>query len=164
MGQHRMVLEMEELEEDYSLVAIHCSVASYKMAFLLNKQLNTRLTRRPLDLEFSNDGLEVSFPLYQYDDEKSYTSFFLIGNTCRSQAAQIHSSGGLFNDEPNVSQVTTFLVPEYRKADYLLKIESDLELLPIEDMITQLNRVNDVVTAYQVQPDRIKSKNNLIFD
>lgn len=155
---------MGELEEDYSLLAIHCSVASYKMAFILNKQLDTRLTRRSIDLEFSNKGLEVSFPLYQYDDDKSYTTYYLIGNSCHSQAAQIHSSGGLFNHQTSASQITTFLLPEFKKADYFLKIESDLDLVPVDQMIGELNRVNEVVSAYQVDPEKIKSKNNLIFD
>ncbi|PQB05352.1 IPExxxVDY family protein [Aureitalea marina] len=164
MATQKMVLELEEFEEEYSLVAIHCSVASHKMAFILNKRLNTRLTRRPIDLEFSNRGLEVTFPLYQYDDNQSYTSYYLIGNACHSQAAQLQSSGGLFNDQSDTSQVTTFLIPEFRKADYFLKVESDLELIPLDQMVSELNQVNEVVTAYQVEPDRIKSKNNLIFD
>ncbi len=65
MTVHRLVLE-SDFENDFSLIAIHCSEEAYKMAYMFNKFIPLKLERKELDLDFSNKGLEVTFPIFEY--------------------------------------------------------------------------------------------------
>ncbi|MEY2738940.1 MAG: hypothetical protein RL259_849, partial [Bacteroidota bacterium] len=59
--------------------------------------------------------------------------------------------------------ITVFLLPEYKKADYLLKIENIDYEFDEEDMIEKILSIKNVTTAYIIETTNLKSKNNLIF-
>ena len=44
MASHKLILE-DDYQEEFSLIAIHCSEEPYKMAYILNKHLSLRLSR-----------------------------------------------------------------------------------------------------------------------
>ena len=95
MAHHRLILD-DFYKEEYTIVAIHSSVEAYKMAFYLNKYLQLRLKRRRTDLEFSNDGLEVQFPLFEFENNATYTVYNLVANKCRTLMANTTASGSDF--------------------------------------------------------------------
>ena len=159
----KLVLD-EDFSEDYALVAIHCSEEAYKMAFFLNKHVSLRLRRCDLDLDFSNDGLEVTFPLFEFEDASQYTQYHLVGNKCKSKEAQIQSSGGLFDAEVTEKTVVTYLLPELRSVDFFLKVSSDYKEVALKKLSLAINEIKQVISAYPVDVETIKSKNNLIFD
>ena len=76
MTNHKLILE-GDFQEEFSLIAIHCSEEPYKMAYMLNKRMSLRLSRTKLDVDFSSQGLDISFPLFEYEDELSYISYNL---------------------------------------------------------------------------------------
>ncbi len=163
MKQHKLVLDEIDVEE-FSLIAIHCSEEPYKMAFLLNQSVKFRLKRKAVDLAYSNNGLEISFPHYVYNDALKYRDFHLISNKCKSPEAIVHSSGSLFENTSSEKFIVTYLLPEHKKADYILKIYSDFENIPLRKFISEINEIKQVVSAYSIDVESIKSKNNLIFD
>jgi len=154
----------DDTKEAYSLIAIHCSEESFKVAYLLNQQLSLQLRREKLDLDFSNQGLEVTFPLFHFEDKMQYTSYDLVANKCKSEIANMSSSGGLFGDIPSKKTVTTYLLPELKKVDYFLKIHSEFEVIPLRKIISSINEIKQVISAYLAETETLKSKNNLIFD
>lgn len=162
MAHHKLLLD-DDYEENFSLVAIHCSEDAFKMAFLLNKFASLRLARKKVDLEFVNDGLEVNFPLFEFDNQLAYLTYFLVANKCRSISAKLVSTGGLFSDVNSEKWVNTYLLPEYKNVDFFLKIESESENVPIKKLILRINEIKEVISAYEVEPAGIKSINNLIF-
>lgn len=163
MANHKLVLD-DDFNEEFTLIAIHCSEEAFKMAYLLNQHTGLHLYRRPVDLDFSNNGLEVTFPLYEFEDEQQYTTYNLIANKCRSLAAHVNSSGGLFDTSDSENIVTTYLLPEYKKVDFFLKVYSDFETIPLRKIIAAINQIKEVISSYSVDTETIRSKNNLIFD
>ena len=163
MVKHKLLLD-DDVNEDFSLIAIHCSEEAYKMAFMLNKQLKLKLARKSLDVDFSNNGLDVSFPIFEYEDNLTYMHYNLVANKCKSLSAKVHSSGGLFDEFPSKKTVTTFLLNDYKKVDYFLKINSDNEKVPVRNLISTINEIEQVISAYSVESDKIKIKTNLIFN
>lgn len=163
MGLQKLVLD-ELYDEEYSLVAIHCSEEAYKLAYLINKHLGLRLQRMRVDLDFSIDGLEVTYPLFQFDNKSQYTTYYLVGNKCKSQVAQLNSAGGLFYAQEATKTVVNYLIPEQKKVDYFLKIESDAPLMPLRKTIALLNQIKEVISSYTIDHEKIKSKRNLIFN
>jgi hypothetical protein len=56
-----------------------------------------------------------------------------------------------------------YLLPEFKKADYFLKIENTESTMNALKIKTLLNRIDSISTVYSVDTNKIKSKNNLIF-
>ncbi len=163
MANHKLILD-EDIGIDFSLIAIHCSEEAYKLAFLLNKHIQLRLHRRRRDLDFSKDGLEITFPLFNFENENQYTTYHLVANKCKTVAAHTVGSGGLFGDEITEEVMTRYLLPEFKKVDFFLKISSEYETTPIRKLLMQLNEIDQVISAFKVEVSEIKSSENLIFD
>lgn len=163
MATHKLLYD-DEMEDPFSLVAIHCSEEDYKLAYLLNQFLNTKFKRSKKDLDFSSDGKIILFPLYAYEDLKDYNSFYLVANKCKMMEASLQSSGGLFSESVSEKATTHYLLPEMKNVDYFLKIQTDYGNFPIESLISEINKIKQIISAYFVETEKIKSKNNLIFD
>jgi len=162
MAIHKLILE-DDFNNEFSLIAIHCSEEAYKMAYMLNKHVSLQLERKSLDLEFSNNGLEVTFPIFEYEDDLSYILYHLVSNKSKSLSAKVHSSGGLFDKITSEKTITTYLVKEHKNVDFFLKIHSDYEKVPTRNIISSINKIEQVISAYSIEIEPLKSKNNLIF-
>lgn len=154
----------DDFQDEFSLIAIHCSDEPFKMAYMLNKKIPLRLVRKKKDIDFSNQGLEVSFPIFEFEDEYNYLLYNLVANKNKSLSAKIHSSGGLFDEISSEKTISTFLINEFKTVDFFLKIHSDFEKVSTRNIISAINEIEQVISAYDVDIDKIKSKNNLIFN
>jgi len=163
MAVHKIVLD-EDFVEDFSLVAIHCSEEAYKVAYLINQHLKLCLKRRKSDLYFSADDREVSFPIFQFEDQFQYTNYHLVSNKCKSKVANSDSESGLFAGTVSEKTVMTNLLPEFKNADFFLKIESEFEQIPLRKNIAIINEIKQIISAYEIEANQIKSNNNLIFN
>lgn len=163
MANYKLVLD-DDIKDDFILIAIHCSVEAYKMAYLINRFVGLKLERRRVDLDFSKKGLEVTFPWFEFEDKNEYTAYDLLANKCKSRSAHTVASGGLFGGGGSEELITEFLLPELKTVDFLLKITSDFEQVPIRKLLNDINEINEVISAYQLQTDDLRSRNNLIFD
>jgi hypothetical protein len=163
MANYKLILE-DDFKDEFTLIAIHCSEESYKMAYLLNTHLSLQLQRRRTDLDFSKQGLEISFPWFEFEDSFAYANYDLLANKFKTVGARTVASGGLFGIEDSEEQITEFLLPEMKTVDYLLKISSDSQEVPVRKLLHDLNEINQVISAYSIEVEKLKSKNNLIFD
>jgi hypothetical protein len=145
-----------DLEDDYLLIGIHSTEEDYRLVYLINKHLNTRFVRHKLSLDFKDSTVE--FPLFEYKDEKTYLNYYLINNK-HLQVVNEQYKDGLFGGNYST---TSYLLPERKKVDFLLKIEGCTQEFILE-LVAKLNKVNQIITSYQIETDTLKSKNNLIF-
>lgn len=145
-----------DLEDDYSLIGIHSTEEDYKLAYLLNKHLKTKLTRFTQHLDFKNSTAE--FPLFEYKDEKNFINYYLINNK-HLQFVDNQNSEGLFGGSFTVS----YLIPEKKKIDFFLKIEGCNRQIFIDDLVEKLKKIDQIITSYSLDPNTLKSKDHLIF-
>ncbi len=151
-------------DDDYELIAIHCSLASYRVAFLLNKNLNLKLYRKKEDINFEYNDLTANFPLYQYDDHFQYSTYSLIGNKFQSKITSKNQiSEGLFTTIEN-TYTTKYLIPELKNVDYFLKIETEASNFSSKSLLIDMLAISQIITAYPLEYATLKSKNNLIFE
>lgn len=164
MAVQRLVLD-SFADDDYELIAIHCSLASYRLAFLLNKNLNLRLFRKKEDIIFSHKDLIACFPLYQFEDHFQYTIYNLFGNKFQAQTEQKNNiTNGLFTALAEDTLVTKYLIPELKSVDYFLKIETEASNFSSKSLLLNMLNISQIMTAYIVDHTILKSKNNLIFE
>ncbi|WP_378179967.1 IPExxxVDY family protein [Aquimarina sp. SS2-1] len=163
MAIQRLVLDTI-MDDDYDLIAIHCSLASYRLAFVLNKYVDLRLFRKKQDIKCEYDTYSASFPLFQYHDHFQYNTYSLLGNKYRTKTENMPSpSASLFAEEED-SYVTRHLIPELKNVDYFLKIETETSQFSGKSLTAKLLAIPQIITAYVVDYTQLKSKNNLIFE
>ena len=152
MPTHR--LSSDDLEKDYKLIAIHSDIEPYKLAFEINKKLKIQLKRSSFDLSFKNQS--SIFDLYKHISEVFNTKLYLILN--KSTDKKKIEGQLLFENFDEQS----YLIPELRKAQYLLKIEGGG--FDIDNLLKKLNEIDNVISSYRTEISSIKSKYNLIFE
>ncbi|UJH90029.1 IPExxxVDY family protein [Antarcticibacterium sp. 1MA-6-2] len=160
MLSHKLVID--DVEEDYHLLAIHSSLEEYKLAFYLNRQLQICLKRARIDVDFNHGNIQALYPLYTFKEPEKYRTYNLIKNKFKGPVKKVVSSGSLFVEE-EVSPQVTYLIPEYKEVDYFLKID-DENGEDIQIMVAKLASIPNVQTTYEVDPNQLKSKSNLILE
>lgn len=146
-------------EPTFAVIAIHSHLEDYRLAYLLNLQLQSNLKRLPVNIDFKD---QTSFSLYEWEDEYQDTIWNLIANKCHPQNSTIQKGEeNLFSLQNTIT--THFLIPERSRIDYFLKIDNGTEANNLENIIVEINKIAHVSTAYQLNIESLKSRNNLIF-
>lgn len=149
---HRISAEL--YDDSFKLIAMHCGLESYAMAYHLNKSAELQLARREKDLDVS----ATSFPIYEWKDEINDHYWTLVCNTVKEEKES--ESLGLFSNEIAIN--TLHLLEERKEVDYFLKVEADNNSI-INEAVKKINLIPKVVTAYSLDVAALKSKRNLIF-
>ncbi|WP_088324299.1 IPExxxVDY family protein [Polaribacter tangerinus] len=144
-------------EEEYALIGIHTALEDYKLAYLLNKNLNTRFSKSIKDLEFEIERINASFSLYNFSSEEYSFEWFLIENSFKREN-QLASNELLLSTETK-----TYLIPEKKKVDFFLKISGEGVFNFVENTVQKINNIEQVVTSYSIDKNTLKSKDFLIF-
>lgn len=156
-------LDLGEFDEiDYYLIAIHTSLEDYRLAFFINQKLPINLSKSKNEIQISIKEGETKFSRYYYYDTEKTLSWDLIQNKNEVIQHKKEVSQNLFSNIALEVSTKVYLLPEFKKADYFLKIEDD-ETNTVSNIITILNTIDGISTAYSVDTNKIKSKNNLIF-
>lgn len=160
MALHKLLVDDFE-DEAYSLLAIHCNLEDYRIAFLLNQFLNINLKRCAYDLDFQYT--KASYSVYEWEDNKRQAMWNLIGNIFKREEDSLVSSGSLFDATSKVIK-TYNLIPEYKNVNYFLKIENDDHYMNLKNIISIIQKIPQIVTVYDIDVSTLRSKNNLIFN
>lgn len=149
-------------ESNYELIAIHTTLEDSRLAYHMNRQLEVLLARTEEDLQIQvKDGL-TGLSRFEFYDEAHYITWNLVQN--KSEITPVTSvSGDLFAGLDQVIATTVYLLPEFKKVDYLLKIENLEDDLDIEEVVRKISDIEWVSLAYCIDKDKLKSKHNLIF-
>jgi len=153
-----MRLELDEIV-DYTLIGIHTSEEDYRLAYLLNKNLNTSFSKFHQHLDFKNNN--ATYSIYEFLDESKQQETYLISNKFIGNHTQIPNAN-LFSEKVSYS-TTSYLIPEKKKVDFFLKIEGDTTAFEIKNIINKLNNIHQIITSYNINPLDLKSKDFLIF-
>jgi hypothetical protein len=110
--------------------------------FKINKQLGTDFCKvTDLELPFNTGNENLYFSRYFYLMPQTETELYIIAN----------------------KGTEGFLVPEMKKVDFFLLIRNYIDDDDLKLIISKLNKVPEVLVAVEVDPKKLKSKENLIF-
>ena len=159
MATHKLnVIDFDDAS--YILIALHCNLEDYRLAFLLNKFLGTKFKRCSHDVDY--EYLRASYPLYEWFNAQDQLKWLLVGNICKREEDSVVSSGTLF-DSPLKNIKTFQLIPEMEQVDYFLKIENDDQPIQTKIILEQINSIPQIAAVYEVDENELKSRENLIF-
>ena len=157
MAIHKIQIN-DFVSDDYELIAVHSSLDDYKLAYMLNKELGVQLSKNLAYVEIAIPEGKSAFSNYIFDDEKNDVVWTLIEN----KTTIINSNKQTTSLFEQVD-ITVFLLPEFKKADYLIKIENIDYGFDSESIIEKIQEIKNVTTAYAIDITNLKSKNYLIF-
>ena len=162
MAVHK--LDLDEFDEiDYHLIAIHTTLEDYRLAYFINQHLPINLSKSNEEIHISIKEGETQFSRFYFNDEVHFASWNLIQNKNEVIGQKEIINQDLFSNSSQEVATKVFLLPELKKVDYFLKIESDENDVKITDIIKKLKTIKSLSTVYVVDTKTIKSKNNLIF-
>ena len=132
-----------DFDYDFELISVISSIRDYRMCWLLNKSLNFDFIRQEdIEIQFSKMRRLSYFSLFLFEDEINFSQYYFINNK---------SSG-------------TYLIPELKQVDYFLLLRGSDVLHEKGRIIDGLRSLQAVETFFEVNPNELKSKQNLIFE
>lgn len=157
-------LDLDEFDEtDYYLIAIHTSLEDYRLAFFINQILPINLSKSKNGIQINIKEGETTFSRFYYYDSENNISWNLLQNKNEVVQQKKGNSQNLFSNVTIEVATKTFLIPEFRKVDYFLKIENIEDTMDVSKIQILLNKIENISTLYIVDIHQMKSKNNLIF-
>lgn len=160
MAVHKLILDDVFDEVLFTLMAIHCALEDYRLAYLLNKHLGITLTRKLSDLDYNNG--KSTYSIFEWEDHKQLITWSLVSNVCKTESYQQINYESLFENQEKVTK-TTHLIPEYKRVNYFLKIDYQFNYSKEKYILDSILKIPQIVTAYSIDTNQLKSKDNLIF-
>lgn len=114
------------------------------MAYFINKFTFLKFARKKVEYSIpsNRDDSDLHFPIYYYQVDGFETEYFLIGNRA--------INGG-------------FLIPELKTTDFFILIKGFIDDEDKTSLLENLNEIPEVLAASEIQPEKLKSVENLIF-
>jgi len=131
----KFVLDVVE-DYDFALIGISCHSKDYRLCWELNKVLKIELERaEDYQLEKS------AFSFYEFFDDDNFLEHYFIANRGN----------------------TGFLIPEQKSVDFILISKGNISDSLTDDFICKINAISVVLTSFKIDPNKLKSKQNLLF-
>ncbi|MBZ9652259.1 IPExxxVDY family protein [Psychroflexus montanilacus] len=146
---------------DFKLIGIHSQQEPHKLAYLINSVLGTSFKRMVSNLELSVNGKQVGFPIFDYFNEEWDTKSYLICNKVSLEQASVVANN-LFETEDLVT--SEFLLKDYKRVDYLLKIDDELDIFNPQLIVEKIVKTHQISMAYTIDSSAIKHPEHLILD
>ena len=161
MQVHSLVLD-DFYKEEYSLIGIHTALEDYKLAYVLNRQLNINLKRDSSNLDFEKEKNNVSFSLFKYMSTRYDFDWSLISNSTKKTEKDTEKKP-LSDSLLLFTETKTYLIPEKKNIDFFIKISGDVPFEFVSETVQKIKEINQIITSYQVDTNTLKSKDFLIF-
>ena len=139
MAKKKLLIENDY---DFFLFGISCPERSYRLCYALNGKLKATFSKsHDMELHEKNQKLQSKFPVFTFRDEEMFTDYRVIVNKADNK----------------------FLVPEFKQADYLLMVQGGMPFSEKSGILKKVKEVPFIQTAFEIDPKKIKSKENFVF-
>ncbi|MBI3500538.1 MAG: IPExxxVDY family protein [Bacteroidetes bacterium] len=127
---------------DFFLFGISCGEKPYRLCWALNNQLKATFAKdKDMEVQEKNQTTQTKFPMFAFRNEAMFTDYRIILNKAENK----------------------FLVPEFKQADYLLMVQGSIPSVEKNSILKKVKDVTFVQTAFEIDPKKIKSKENFVF-
>ena len=147
---------------DYSkfcLIAIYTNLVDYRLAYHLNKSLRINLKRNTNDIDFNLRKGVYSY--YEYEDD-GLVNWSLISNRYFYDKKIKNIELGLFNETKFFRKSISF-ISEREDVSFFLKVEDNISKIKLNKLITDIRNISNIISAHELDINKLKSKNNLNF-
>jgi hypothetical protein len=138
----KKILSIEyDLTEEYQAIAISSHLKDFRLCWNLNNILKADF-RKNEDLEFASKKNSVEkYSFYYHNDQDHRWYYYLISN----------------------KKNNSFILEKTPQADYLLLIKGNLQQQIILDIIQNLKKTTNILTAFLIDMTKIQKEMNLFL-
>lgn len=130
------------LDLDFVLIAITASLKDYTLCHKINKNLEFDFEKiDDHEVYYNIDEAPLAFSRYHFFVEEGEIDYYLVSNR--------NSEG--------------FLIPEMNKVDFFIIIQQFIAKEDLDFILSRLNKLPDIQVAAQINPLKLKSKENLVM-
>ena len=130
------------LDLDFVLIAITASLKDYTLCHKINKSLEFDFEKiDDHEVYYNVDEAALAFSRYHFFVEEGEMDYYLVNNR--------NSEG--------------FLIPEMNKVDFFIIIQQFIAKEDLDFILGRLNKLPDIQVAAQINPLKLKSKENLVM-
>ncbi len=130
------------LDLDFVLIAITASLKDYVFCHKINTSLNLGFEKvDDHEVYFNVDEEPLAFSKYYFFVEQGEIEYYLVNNR--------NAEG--------------FLIPEMNKVDFFMVIHQYIDKEDLNYILTGLNKLPDIQVAAQINPLKLRSKENLVM-
>jgi len=130
-----------DYDYDFLLFGISCHLKDYRLVWMLNKTLGIHLKKEE-DIVVDDTPPAKSFSFYAWDDEGNRLKYILVANR--------GDSG--------------YLVQEQKQADFFIVLEGIYSIIDKDELLSKIRSTEQVLMAFELNPNELKSRQNLLFD
>jgi len=139
MGKQKLLIEYDF---DFVLIGVSFHGEDYKLCWAVNNSFGYNLIKtEDYELPVKNKKAKSLHSFYEYEDEENYISFYTIAN----------------------QGTNTYLIPEQKNTDYFILIKGPFSKKETGAFISKIRGINNVIMAFEIDVNELKSKNNLVF-
>jgi hypothetical protein len=129
------------IDFDFALFGICSQEDDFKICWCLNKALGLDFERvADIELLHAKQKNQINFACFYYHDAETELDYYLISNR----------NGNYW------------LIPEQKQTDYMLRIVGENELYDEESILKSIKKLPQVMTAFVLKPESLKSIENII--
>ena len=152
---HKVYIEDFE-EVDYHIIAIHTSLEDYRLAYFLNRDLEICLSKSTVDIQFQVKKGKTSFARFTFEDEKKVINWDLIQNKNEVVGVENNAIQDLFSNTKNTFSSSAYLLSEFKKVDFFLKIENAANEINVSEIVSKINAIDNINMVYSIDKENIK--------
>ncbi len=153
----------EYADYDFLLFGLNCSEEELRLCWLLNKALELDFIKRP-SIETQNNklGAQNDFALFEYV-KKPIEYDYPENSEDLSQLDKAEELDVIYQLVSN-RNLNGVLIPEQPRVDYFLIIRGEYhDQVAPEAILQSLKQIPKMHMAFAIEPQSLKSKENLIF-
>lgn len=134
-----------DIQYDFSLIGITCTLKEFRLAWKLNKLLEIQLNKeKDIEIEFlKNQNLVISN--YVFETENSQIRLLKNRST------------------DDFTTQSAYLLPELKEFDYFIMIKGFEDTISLDTLKKRIATIPEVHYSKTFDIDNLKSKENLIF-
>lgn len=133
-----------DYEYDFELYGIATAIKDYKLAWLVNKQLNLSLVRaEDYVVEINKEENEII----------NYTQI-----TENEEVRLFRNKAAIQDQKPQ-----SYLVPEMKHFDYFIMVSGIIHTFTTDDFLPELRKIEGLQLINQIDIDKLKSRDNFLF-
>lgn len=139
---NKIVLKYD-FDFDFVLIAISCPLKDYRICHFINKSTGLEFKKSEDFAVFIPQYDELcTFSAYNFFPEEFETEYYLFANKANENG---------------------YLIPEMKNTDYFILIKNFIDDEDLDTLLNAINEIPEVVVATEINPEKLKSKDNLIF-
>lgn len=149
---------------DFVLIGVATSENQYVIVNHINQALKINLSLEQNLKTTSKDGHLFEFSIFNFIDEELGLEYYLVPNRSNFKPQnELGANFDLFSESKQVIEQSALLIGELPHTNYFVILKGDSAIHEQYNVFKLLKEIEVIDQVHEVIPEKLPSKNNLIF-